>query len=407
MFMNPKDAPFAVAMAVFLLGLVRAFEQYPRPSAATLAILGLGFGLAIGSRIMAGFGVLYALAGTALIVTEHARAGGLRPALTELGRFLLRLVPAALLAVAVMALLWPWVVMHPLNLFRALGYFSQFFEKPWKELFDGALIAVPDMPRRYVPTLFALQMPAILLLLAGAGVAGTTIAAFSSAQAARPANRRAVLLSVVLAATLPIVVAVATRPAMYNGIRHFLFVLPPLAVAGGFAGSRLLAWLARYGSPAIATAIVLLVAGIALPVLDMVRLHPYQHAYFNRLAGGVAGAHGRYMLDYWGLSFKQAGEALRRALTARGEAPAAGQPWKIAVCGPHPPAATALGKDFEPTWDPRGADFALMLGEFYCAKLEAPVLVEVAREGVVFARAYDLRGRTVTDLFTIPPVERD
>ena len=31
MFMNPKDAPFAVAMAILLLGLVRTFEQYPRP----------------------------------------------------------------------------------------------------------------------------------------------------------------------------------------------------------------------------------------------------------------------------------------------------------------------------------------------------------------------------------------
>ena len=33
MFMNPKDAPFAAAMALFLLGLVRLLEQYPRPSA--------------------------------------------------------------------------------------------------------------------------------------------------------------------------------------------------------------------------------------------------------------------------------------------------------------------------------------------------------------------------------------
>ena len=60
MFINPKDAPFAVAMAVFLLGLVRAIEEYPKPGAATLLILGLGFGLSIGSRIMAGFGALTA-----------------------------------------------------------------------------------------------------------------------------------------------------------------------------------------------------------------------------------------------------------------------------------------------------------------------------------------------------------
>jgi len=32
------------------------------------------------------------------------------------------------------------------------------------------------------------------------------------------------------------------------------------------------------------------------------------------------------------------------------------------------------------------------------------VLVEIKREGVVYARAYDIRGRTVTRLFTIPPV---
>ena len=36
MFMNAKDSPFAVAMAIFLLGLVRAFEEYPRPSVATV-----------------------------------------------------------------------------------------------------------------------------------------------------------------------------------------------------------------------------------------------------------------------------------------------------------------------------------------------------------------------------------
>src|SRR5262249_60674986 len=42
MFMNPKDAPFAVAMALLLLALVRAFEEYPRPTPATTALFGIG-----------------------------------------------------------------------------------------------------------------------------------------------------------------------------------------------------------------------------------------------------------------------------------------------------------------------------------------------------------------------------
>jgi hypothetical protein len=110
------------------------------------------------------------------------------------------------------------------------------------------------------------------------------------------------------------------------------------------------------------------------------------------------------MLDYWGLALKQGGNALRDALAARGDAPPAGQKWKTAVCGPHPPARIALGEQFEPTWEPKGADFALSLGTFYCARLDAPLVAEVVRDGVSFARAYDLRGRTVTDLFTVPPV---
>src|SRR2546430_12616849 len=58
MFMNPKDAPFAVAMAILLFGLIRALEEYPRVSIATGALVGSGFGLAFGSRTMGAFGGL-------------------------------------------------------------------------------------------------------------------------------------------------------------------------------------------------------------------------------------------------------------------------------------------------------------------------------------------------------------
>src|ERR1035437_9914021 len=49
MFMNAKDAPFATAMAVLLLGLLRGFDEYPQPSARTVVLAGVGLGLAFGS----------------------------------------------------------------------------------------------------------------------------------------------------------------------------------------------------------------------------------------------------------------------------------------------------------------------------------------------------------------------
>jgi len=403
MFINPKDGPFAAAMALFLLGLVRAFEQYPRPSAGTWLILGVGCGLSVGSRIMAGFGGLAALAALALLVAVEARAGGWRGALRRLGTFALAVLPAAVIAYAAMALVWPWAVIDPLNPFRAIGYFSQFFEQPWHELFGGELITPPDMPRSYAPVLFGLKLPEIFLILACSGAIGCLAA---SARAELAPQRRAIHLCIALAALLPLAVTVIARPAMYNGIRHFVFVLPPLAAAGGIAGAWIAARAARLGRGALIALSLAFVAGIALPVIGMVRLHPYEYVWFNHLAGGVRAAQSRYMLDYWGLAFKQAGEALRQELAARGERPPQGRKWKIAVCGPHPPAQVALGDEFEPTWDPKGADLALMLDAFYCAKLDALLLVEIARDGVTFARAYDIRGREIANLFTEPPIER-
>jgi Dolichyl-phosphate-mannose-protein mannosyltransferase len=401
MFMNAKDVPFAVAMALLLLSLVRAFTEYPQPTPATVALFGIGLGVTIGSRVIGGMAGLYAATAVALILVVEARESGLRAAAERLGRFILALLPGLLLAYLVMGLVWPWAVVDPLNPLRSLEYFSVFFEKPWKELFAGVPVAVPDMPRSYLLTLLALQMPEIFLVLT---FAGTVLAFVAAARRDVPVSQRASLLLLAVAATLPIAIAVVTRPAMYNGIRHFAFVTPPLAVLGGLAGARLFEWLARYGRAAVTAAVVVLGLGLALPVIEFVRLHPYQYTHFNNIAGRVPGAGGRYMRDYWGLSFRQAAQALRAKLAERGETPPAGR-WRIAVCGPHPPAQVVLGPQFETTWDPKGADFALMLGEFYCARLDAPVLAEIAREGVVYARAYDVRGRMIDSLFTLPPVE--
>src|SRR5207302_7093653 len=97
--------------------------------------------------------------------------------------------------------------------------------------------------------------------------------------------------------------------------------------------------------------------------------------------------------------FKQAAQELRARLTEGLESPAGGQRWRIAVCGPHRPAQVGLGPGFITTYDTKGADFALTLGEFYCAEFCAPILVGVEREGVVYARVYDIRGRSVSNVF--------
>ena len=400
MFMNAKDAPFATAMAILLLALVRAFDEYPRPGAATVGLVALGLGLAFGSRILAGIAAPYALFALLVIAAAEVKALGMNPATRRLWAFILRLLPAAIAGYLIMGVLWPWSVLSPLNPIRAAEYFDTFFEKPWRELFAGKVIAVTDMPVSYLPTLFALKLPEIMLALGFAGAAGSIVAA---CRHELPLVRRANLLLVTFAAFFPVALAIISHPALYNGLRHFVFVVPPFAVLGGLAGAWLFERAQAAGAAPAAAAITIFIAALGLPVSDMVRLHPYQYTAFNWASGGVRMAHDNYMLDYWGLAFKQTGEALRAKLDAMNLRPPAGRRWIVEVCGPQPPAEIALGSQFETTWERKRADFAMMLGTFYCRDLTAPVLVEIDREGVEYARVYDIRGRPVPNLLTEPP----
>ncbi|TWA99467.1 glycosyltransferase family 39 protein [Bradyrhizobium stylosanthis] len=399
MFMNPKDAPFAVAMIILMLGLVRLAEEYPQPSPRTILIVGLGAGLALGTRILGGLSLVYAMIGFIPLFLEELRTEGLRESVRRFAHVVYVLLPGLVFGYLLMGLIWPWSIMEPGNPFEALTYFSHFFEKPWKEMFDGAIVSVPDMPWSYLPTLFALQLPEVMLVLMGGAVV-STFAMLPRGDV--PARRKTILLMLTLAATLPLAIAMVKRPALYNGIRHFVFVIPPMAVLGGVAFAWTMERLRANHRTWQPVVLATFCFGLALSLAEMIRLHPYQYTHFNHIAGTVRGADDRFMLDYWGLALKQASDELREQLVERQEVPPANRKWKVAVCGPQRPAQVALGPDFTIGWDSNAADFAMTLGEFYCKGLTAPVMVEIKRDDVVFARVYDIRGRGISSLLSIP-----
>jgi dolichyl-phosphate-mannose-protein mannosyltransferase len=399
MFMNPKDAPFAVAMVILMMGLVRLAEEYPSPSPRTILIVGFGAGLSIGCRVLGGLALIYAVIGFIPLWIEEFRKQGPREAAHRFAHVLYVLLPGLAFGYLVMGLIWPWSIMEPGHPLEAVTYFSHFFEKPWKEMFDGALVSVPDMPWSYLPTLFALQLPEVLLILLAAGV---VVSLMSLSRKDVPARRKTIMLMLTLAAMLPLVIAMVKRPALYNGIRHFIFVIPPMTILAGVAFARGMNWLGESRRAWQPAALAVFAFGLLLPLSEMIRLHPYQYTHFNHIAGTVRTADNYFMLDYWGLALKQASDGLREQLAERQEVPPHDRKWKVAVCGPQRPAQVALGPDFTIGWDSHAADFAMTLGEFYCKGLGAPVMVEIKRDDVVFARVYDIRGRSISSLLAIP-----
>ena len=400
MLINPKDAPFAVAMTVLLLGIVRALEEYPRPTVRTAVLLGVGLGLAFGTRILAGIMVPATLAALLLIVATDAYANGVKTASLNAVQFVWILLPALALGYIIMGLLWPWGIVSPLNPLRAAEYFDTFFEKPWEELYLGKQIPVPDMPPSYLPVLFVHKLPEIMLALGTLGLGGVLVFATRTKVAV---THRASVLLVALTASLPIVVAMIMRPALYNGLRHFVFVVPPFAALGGMAFIWIVHRVRAYGVAALGLLTAMFIAGIALPVVELIRLHPFQYTSFNLTSGGVRNAQDKFMLHYWGLAFKQAAIELRMRLKNASEHQPAGRKWVVAICGPQSTAEVDLGPQFETTFDQKKADFAMALGTFYCRHLQAPILATIEREGVVYATVYDFRGVQAERLTTQPP----
>ena len=403
MFINAKDTPFAVAMIFLLYTFVRAFDEYPRPRPMTIVLFGIALGLLIGTRVIGGIAIFFAGAGLLVYVLAEARKLGFRASGLRAVEFVGTLALALPLAYVVMAIVWPWAVQAPLNPFKAIAYYSNFWEKPWKELYDGVQIMIPEMPRTYLPKLCLLKIPEIVGGLAIAGTAGSLVMIFRGL--GTPAKRASLAL-LVAAALLPILLTVVTRPVLYNGIRHFLFVVPPMAVLGGVTVAYLFEKLSEYRRSAAVAGVTAFSILVGVTVVDMIRIHPYQYALFNQVAGGMRGASERYMLDYWALGFKEASETLLEKIKEQNLQKPANRKWKVAVCGPAAVVALELGDDFEATNDAKGADFAVSLGTFYCAELYAPIVNEVRRESVVFARVYDIRRLSFTTTY-VPALPED
>jgi hypothetical protein len=101
----------------------------------------------------------------------------------------------------------------------------------------------------------------------------------------------------------PVAYIIGVRATMYDGIRHLLFIFPPIAVLAA-AG-----WISALQRGSVITRVLVtaaLLVGIARPALFIIQEHPNQVVYFNELAGGPAGAYGRYEMDYWGNCLLQA-----------------------------------------------------------------------------------------------------
>lgn len=374
LFVNAKDVPFASAMALALLFGCRVLEEWPRVRTTTALGLGLATGVALGVRVGGIAAPLPLLPALLLLLIRESRARGAVAALGTAVVGVLRLSPAVPLAGIVTLLTWPWVGLGIDHLVEAVRHFAA-LDFPLPVLFGGRIVPATAAPRSYLPELLLLKLPELFLL-------GLALFPLIGRKSVGPADPR--LVAVATAALWPVLHAVLAAPPEFDGIRHHLFVLPPLAVLAALGLERALALSRSLGRGLLVGA---LAVGLALAGVRLWSTHPYEYVAFNALAGGTAGAEGRFELDYWGVSLR---EAIRRAaevLAREGLADPA-RPWRVAVCGEPETIESALPPYLELAAEIEHADLVIGPVRPTCPDFpEGRRLVEVRRMGALLGFA--------------------
>jgi hypothetical protein len=309
------------------------------------------------------------------------------------------LLPAAVISYLLMGLFWPWAVMSPLNPFDALRDFSK-LPINIDTLVAGIWVKATQLPRDYLPDYLLVNLPEVVLfglLAAGIFAAISVVGRIRKGQllpvdSGFAEMRRVQILVVSVAAFFPIVFFIFFKPTAYNGIRHFLFVVPPIAILAAMGLDRLWTVLAqrseRMGRAFSAVLTVVLVAQTWV----MAQLHPDEYVYYNLLTGGVKGAEGAYELDYWGNSLVEATKDLAEYIAMENGDKPITHVYKVAVCGHRLSAAYFFPEYMEFTKKLEEADFLVAFTQANCHRhFEGRQIISVERFGVALSVVKDRR----------------
>ena len=297
-FINPKDIPFLV---FFIGSMYFGFEMVDE----------------IAQNGRAKFTRVFAAAFFLGIATSIRVLGPLAAILTGLYAFIqlkkikfIELVKHfaiyGILTLLISFIVWPYLWTAPLQKFIEVFSFSSDNPTQLTVLFMGQQYRADELPRRYLLTLlgYTLTEPVWLLFITG------LVVGFWKAN-----NQQRIALALTLLwFIIPAGYVVLRQPPMYDGFRHFLFILPPVFIFSGFAFGMIFDLIKTNWARILVVSAIL-----AFGIIPSIQLHPYEYAYYNSFIGGTKGAFREYETEYWLTCYREA------VLTFSKEAPAGSQ----------------------------------------------------------------------------------
>ncbi|MDC0449076.1 hypothetical protein OAL67_00515 [bacterium] len=293
---NPKDIPFAF---FYLLGLYLIFCK------SNPLKLGIVIGLAVATRVVG-----LSLLPIYLIFSE---------------RKFKTIILVTFFTVFTMYISLPYLWIDTFEHFKDLLIGASSFGN-WDNtmLFMGHLYTRNYRPDIYLPVWFLITTPIHFIFLG-----------------LYPVKSRVWILGAVTLG-LNFLAYFALKPIVYNGLRHFLYLIPVIVLLASLGLIKIIR-----DQKKLVMACVLM--SLFITVIRSFLLHPYQYLYFNEFVGGLRGVKGEFELDYWGATYSEGAKWLSANI----------EPGKVYTCTMDWAVEEYLGKGYTLVEKPELADYVI------------------------------------------------
>lgn len=389
MFTHTKDISFATCMAWSLYYTVRISKVLPTIPLGLSLKLGVAVGCALGLRIGGGFAVIFLC--LMVLFAGCFYAGSTKEKLHFFKETILGLLPAGVIAFILMAIFWPWSVMGVDHMLVAVKSFSHFAFN-MQTIVDGEVLSIGLVPNSYLFEYLGVRLHELFLF----GLLCAFVFTLLSIQATRwnqsAFQQTMPTIALGIAFVVPVLFVLLDRPALYNGVRHFTFIIPTLAIVAGIGLSCLFQWIMPFKRLTIVAALLCL--GLGLNTLNTLRqLQPYEYLYYNHFAGdNFKEAINDWEGDYWSSSLIDAANVLERFVNNEEQTSKVSRVYLVAVCAESFQMQAYLDQRFKITTNWVAADFYISSNNMDCDHvLKGQVIGTIDRLGAALATIKDRR----------------
>jgi hypothetical protein len=304
-FYNPKDLPFLSAFIISIF-TIHGFIENKNIKFALLHGLATGFAMSI--RII---GIMIPFFTILFLIFDLILKKKQEKVIKELQtlRVLKNLLIYICATLIIFLLLMPALIPDPIdNFITIIKTMSDFPYHQYIGLYMGKIIYDSTIPWHYLLINIAIMTPIAYIVLFFIGLV-YFISRFRKNLINFYRENKYIIIAI-LWFFIPVLYVILLSSNLYNGWRHMYFIYPAFLIIA-LNGLNFIFSLSqkkiktRWCTLAGFILTVLLSFNLIFIAQIMIRQHPYQYTYYNIFAGkNLAEVKEKFLIDYWGLSFK-------------------------------------------------------------------------------------------------------